>query len=339
MLGDRDASRAALERVYDEKAVLARMPMRSIVPDVCIVAGDVARAAHLYEITLPLSGRVSNWVPFSICEGSFDRIIGRLAAMIGRMDEAEHHFEKALAMDAGLRAEGWLARTRRYFADMLRTRGRPADLRRAAELEAQARATFEAFGMDLFLEEAPASKRPAPVSARAPRPVFREEGELMAIDWSGETHRFKRADGLRYLATLVSRPNEEVHVLDLAGGARDTGDAGEMLDAKAKAAYRRRLGDLRDAAEEARGFGDATRAERAEAEIEAIEAEIARAVGLGGRDRKAAAAAERARVNVTMRIRKAIARVEEISPALGHHLKTCVKTGIFCGYAPSPDGE
>jgi hypothetical protein len=128
-------------------------------------------------------------------------------------------------------------------------------------------------------------------------------------------------------------------VLDLLGGAQDTGDAGPMLDATAKAAYRRRLEDLRDAAEEARGFGDPARAERAEAEIEAIEGEIARAVGLGGRDRKASAAAERARVNVTMRIRKAIARIEENSSTLGHHLKTCVKTGIFCGYVPPPGAE
>lgn len=82
-----------------------------------------------------------------------------------------------------------------------------------------------------------------------------------------------------------------------------TGDAGALLDAQAKAAYRRRLQDLRADADEAEAMGDGERAARARQEIDALAHELARAVGLGGRDRRAAAPAERARVNVSRAIK------------------------------------
>lgn len=63
--------------------------------------------------------------------------------------------------------------------------------------------------------------------------------------------------------------------------------------------------------------------------------ELSRAVGLGGRDRRAASAAERARLNVTRVLRAAIARVEAALPALGAHLDRSVRTGIFCAYEPA----
>ena len=52
-------------------------------------------------------------------------------------------------------------------------------------------------------------------------------------------------------------------------------------------------------------------------------------MGLGGRDRPTGSAAERARVNVTRALRTAIDRVTEHDPGLGHHLRTCVRTGTL----------
>jgi hypothetical protein len=117
------------------------------------------------------------------------------------------------------------------------------------------------------------------------------------------------ADGMHYIEHLVGRPGEEVHVLDLLatrkrGVVVDGSDASPILDAEAKQTYRKRLVDLRDMLEEAEAWSDSARAERARAEIGAIEDELARAVGLGGRDRKTGSAAERGRVNVTQRIRR-----------------------------------
>src|SRR5207244_7505706 len=130
---------------------------------------------------------------------------------------------------------------------------------------------------------------------------------------------------LGYIAHLLSHPAAKFHVLDLAGGIagqRDDdqtsqstrglprgdadlekagihigslGDAGEMLDQQAKVAYRRRLSELGEELEEAKALGNVERAEQAEQEIDALTRELSRAVGLGGRSRRAAAASERAR--------------------------------------------
>ena len=109
-----------------------------------------------------------------------------------------------------------------------------------------------------------------------------------------------------------------------------------MLDPAARDAYKRRLEDLRDALEEARRFNDPERAERAEREIEFLSDELARAVGLGGRSRVAASAAERARVNVSRTIGAVMKKIASASPALGQHLTATVRTGYFCSYVPDP---
>jgi len=59
-------------------------------------------------------------------------------------------------------------------------------------------------------------------------------------------------------------------------------------------------------------------------------------VGLGGRERRAASVAERARTNVQRRIRDAIARIEKCDPELGRYLGWTVRTGTFCVF--DPDG-
>ena len=105
-------------------------------------------------------------------------------------------------------------------------------------------------------------------------------------------------------------PGRELHVLDLVAaenGAEPVereprpacvlalGDAGEMLDARAKDAYRRRLAEIEEDIEEARASGDAERAAQADAERDFLVRELSRAVGLGGRERRAGSASERAR--------------------------------------------
>jgi len=54
--------------------------------------------------------------------------------------------------------------------------------------------------------------------------------------------------------------------------------------------------------------------------------QLAAAVGLGGRDRRAGSAAERARVNITRAIRAALARIRAHSPALAGHLDATIHT-------------
>jgi predicted ATPase len=109
-----------------------------------------------------------------------------------------------------------------------------------------------------------------------------------------------------------------------------------MLDDTAKVAYRRRLSELREDLEEAKQVGNVGRAEQAEEEIEALTAELSRAVGLGGRNRKAASASERARQSIGKAIKPVLERIAQCDAKLGDILSHCIKTGTYCSYRPDP---
>ena len=184
--------------------------------------------------------------------------------------------------------------------------------------------------------------------------VFRREGDYWSLIFDGHTVRVRDLKGMRYLARLLADPGREHHVLDLAaagtgggGGQADTslaadrlrptlGDAGEVLDTRAKDAYRRRLAEIDDDIDQARATGNAEPAAQADAEREFLVRELARAYGLGGRARRAASASERARAGVTRAVRQAIARIGQHHPQLGEHLSRTIRTGTYCAYVPDP---
>ncbi len=113
------------------------------------------------------------------------------------------------------------------------------------------------------------------------------------------------------------------------------GDAGRMLDEQAKVTYRRRLSELREELEEARELGEAERAELVEQEIDTLTRELSLAVGLGGRNRRAAS--ERARQSVTKALRALLKRIAQNNARLEDILVRCIRTGNFCSYRPDPD--
>jgi hypothetical protein len=183
--------------------------------------------------------------------------------------------------------------------------------------------------------------------------VFRREGEYWSVAFQRQTVRLRDQKGLRYLARLLAHPGRDFHVLDMvadeSGSAVDSGgnveadltisvglDAGVLLDAQAKKAYRRRLAEIDEDIEEARAMGNDERAAQAETERDFLVRELARAVGLGGRDRSAASISERARASVTRAVRHAMARIREHHPALGEHLERTIHTGTCCAYLPDP---
>ena len=84
--------------------------------------------------------------------------------------------------------------------------------------------------------------------------------------------------------------------------------------------------------------GQLETAEAKQAELDLLVAQLAQAFGLGGRDRRAASAAERARLNVTRALRAAIARARRSAPAAGAVLDRRVRTGLYCAYEPD-DGD
>jgi len=182
--------------------------------------------------------------------------------------------------------------------------------------------------------------------------LFRREGEYWTIVYEGEAFRLKDTKGLRCLSQLLRNPGREFHAIDLVSIAQKReplgaaqpghevvsrlGDAGKILDAQAKAEYRRRLDELREQLEEANRFNDHARSDALQSEIDFVTHELAAAFGRSGRDPKSASAAERARVNVTRTIADALRRIAEHNGSLSRHLENTVKTGTFCSYTPDP---
>jgi len=183
------------------------------------------------------------------------------------------------------------------------------------------------------------------------QPLFLRRGDYWVIRYQGQVAFLKATRGLQCLSFLLCHPGREFHVSDLLAQVigmslvwgsikngtetwqgRCLSDPGPILDARAKAEYKSRLGDLRKDLEEAERFCDPSRAERAQREIDALAEQLASAVGLGGRDRRNGSEAERARCTVTKRIKESINKVGEAIPLLGRHLAAQIKTGYFCSY-------
>jgi hypothetical protein len=180
-----------------------------------------------------------------------------------------------------------------------------------------------------------------------PAPLFRREGPLWHLVYAGREVRLPDSKGLHDIAVLLGRPGTPVPAVDLAtpgatAVAGDTGttdlhppgDLGEAIDATARAAYRRRLRELEEEAEDADAAGDAVRSRRIAEEKDALVRQLSAAYGIGGHVRRAGSPAERARTAVTARVRAAVRRVAAVHPELGRHLGTAVRTGTLCVYEP-----
>jgi tetratricopeptide (TPR) repeat protein len=341
----------------------------SLLAEVADSLGDGGRAAILYGLLSPFAGRnVSAGGDASI--GSAARGLGVLASMLQRWEEASRHFEEALERNAAMGARPWVAHTEHDYARMLFHRDGVGDRERAAELLTGALDTSRELNMSalasrvtILQEEQGILRLHARVPTPFPEPtrggyVFRREGEYWSIKFDRDAFRLRDSKGLRYLAQLLGSPAREFLALELvtaeagsgsertASGVRGeqrepevrfaSGRTGEILDTKAKEAYRRRLEELQDELEESERWGDPERAAREREEMDFLARELAAAVGLGGRDRRAPSDAERARVNVTKAIKTAMARIGKHSPALAHHLASTIRTGTFCSYVPDP---
>jgi hypothetical protein len=183
---------------------------------------------------------------------------------------------------------------------------------------------------------------------------FLRQNDYWIVRYHGHAALLKSTRGLHYLAVLLRDPGREFHVRELIarpidastlaavvaakGRVTDAFDAGlPLLDAKAKAEYKRRVNDLQQDLNEAKRFNDPQRLTAIQNELQAILDHLASAVGLGDRYRRTCSDAERARSAVTKSINKAIQKIGEAIPSLGYHLAVRIKTGYFCSYNPHPD--
>ncbi len=302
-----------------------------------------APASDLYAALLPYAERNIVVGTPSGCLGSASRFLGTLASLDGRRDLAVRHFEDAWGANTRLRAWPLVALTEADYAAALRRGGRPEDQERVGALVASAHAAAQRIGMRRLVADCDALRACQPVettptaAATSDTNVFRRDGDYWTLQFRGQLARLRTARGLEHLAVLLARPGTPVHVLELAGSVGDTGDAGVVLDRRAVGEYRDRLAELRRERDEAERFADLGRRERLDAEIAQITAQLSAGLGLGGRERRALAASERARLSVTKAIRASLERVETAQPRLAAHLRATVRTGTMCVYAPDPN--
>ncbi len=114
----------------------------TLLSDLCAELGDGARAERLYELLSPYRD-VNVVIGLGVvCQGAASRYLGRLAATVGRDDEAREHFERALTANAALRAPVCLARTQLDYARLLGPQSR-----RGRSLVSAAAATADEFGL------------------------------------------------------------------------------------------------------------------------------------------------------------------------------------------------
>lgn len=333
--------------------------------------GEARRTAELGELLVPYADRSVVTGRGATCLGPVSRFVAIAAATDGRIEEAIPHLEAALETARQWGADPLVAALRIELADLLTRAGR--DPERAQSLRNQGLESARASGLQGVLERwdtkpdsatAPAPPGAVPVAPAGPAPpspapnglAFHRRGDIWTIGPSHGPIQLRHAKGLTYVARLLGAPHVEFHALDLVAAEHDRGaDAGAAaasgleiaggggsgpgLDDQAKAAYRDRIDELQEEIAEAESYNDPERAARARDELAFLVRELARAVGLGGRDRKTGSDAERARVNVTRAIRTALRRIGEHDPALWRGLDSAIRTGTFCVYEPAPGDE
>jgi tetratricopeptide (TPR) repeat protein len=347
--------------VFDE---LARDDFAAIYPDsewlygmslaseACARLGAASAAATLYERLAPYAGSHAVGLAEG-SQGAVDRYLGLLASTLGRLDDAISHLSNGQRVNEAMGARPWVAHCQHDLADVLRQRDAPGDRSRAAAHDRAAMATATQLGMTALADRIGGEAVAADATSASAGPIatFRREGEYWSVEFQGDAFRIRDSKGMRHLARLLASPGREIHALELAriesGGAAVTvgagelsadgfGDAGPALDEEAVAAYRSRLEDIQTELAEAESWNDFERVDRLKAEEQALAHELGAAFGLGGRDRPAASAAERARVSVTRAIRAALSRIGEQSVSLGQHFEATIRTGVFCSYGPDP---
>ena len=323
---------------------LQRVPLLEAQVEIEIAVGDTGRARSAADELELVAGRFENK---SLTAGAA-LARGRVQLADGDAAGAEQSLSEAVRLWNEVGAPYEAAHARMALAGAHAARGSA----QRADLERRAARTI----LDGIAAPSPVGPRPARGSRRTGRAGGQRlpsRGRLLVGDLRGAHGPRARPQGHALSGAAArgpgagvprARPRGRRDRPGCAGGRRPAadlphsslGDAGELLDARAKDAYRRRLAEIDDDIADAHTSGDDERAARSAAERDFLIQELARAFGLGGRGRRAASASERARAGVTRAVRQAIARIGENHSRLGEHLGRTIRTGTYCAYVPDP---
>jgi hypothetical protein len=112
---------------------------------VCVALGDSDRATVLYDLLAPFAQHCASSP--EVCVGSVSRSLGMLAAVTSHWDEAEVHFDEAVAINQGLASTPWVAHTQVERARMLSSRRGSGDALRAGALLDGALQLYDRLGL------------------------------------------------------------------------------------------------------------------------------------------------------------------------------------------------
>ena len=229
---------------------LQRAPLLEAQVEIAIAAGDLDRARSAADELERVASRFESKA--LVASAALAR--GRVRLVDGDAAGAEQSLSDAVRFwnEVGAPYEAAMARTSLAVAHRI-----SGSEHRAVLEEQSARTILDG------IEAAPTLAPLADVAAHealdeqpaASANAFRREGDYWSVSFDGHTVHVRDLKGMHYLARLLAAPGREYHVMDLVAAetgsqAADVpraalGDAGEMLDARAKDAYRRRLADRR----------------------------------------------------------------------------------------------
>lgn len=286
--------------------------------------------ARLHELLLPQADHLIVQGPVFL--GAVGEVLGVLELRLGRVDDAVDRLRRTVAALEEIAALPWVARARVHLARALRASGDPAGADRQF---GEALDLARSLGMRRLVEELEATSTP-------PSDVWtlERDGDAWVIAGGPELVRLRANRGIEHLAVLLDNPNRDIaaHRLDAGGDAIPPEAGVPVLDEHALAEYRRRLQELDAEQATADRAGDQDSSVRLADERELLLAEVRRATGLGGRRRASGGTAERARVNVTRNLKRAVDQIERAAPLIGAHLMASIRTGLHCRYDPAPGG-
>lgn len=214
----------------------------------------------------------------------------------------------------------------------------------------------------------PASAILVPATAiPEPEYYFRKRGNTWEARFRGKNRVvITNSDkGCEYINILLSKPNHDFEASDLvfastfdathletggldldeiAEGFTVTdgvplGDAGEILDTRARRELKQRGRDLLDLIHDALELGNAEQAELLRAEAIEINKALEEGIGLGGRPRKAKDDRKRIRDSFSAAVKRALKRISEFDQPLADHLSASIKLGSVVSYRPADTVE
>ncbi|MDX3102144.1 ATP-binding protein [Nonomuraea angiospora] len=330
--GDRRAAAGHLARLRVEEVPASSTWLVSMycVVETAHLLQDPDTAARAYALLRPFADLPVVASLGVACFGSAHHSLGMAALTTGDLPTAVEHLRAAVRGNLALGHWPAAALSRWRLGQALALRDGARDQAAAREQAAAAREARE-LGMVL----------PAVVgrsSAGQDGCRLRRHGRHWQVELGGRLALVDHSVGMGHLATLVANPGREILAADLAAGAwprePEGGSVQPLLDEQARDTYRQRLGRLEAEIDELESMNDLERAAGLRLEREWLVAELAAATGIGGRARPFTGSEERARIAVGKAIRRALARISAVDPAIGEELRATVQTGLRCCYRP-----